>query len=135
MGSRNKEKTHCGHCKAECTVTKDIPCGFCQTFFHPKCIDGMSPEWIAAIDGMDRLSGASGFLCVCCRKLTQKINKSFAEYDLKFAEYEERIKVVELENQVLKEKVQRLDGKTDQATEGIVIMEKEIESGMDKAKE
>ena len=130
----NQEKNHCGHCKEECSITKDIPCGFCQTFFHPKCIDGMSPEWIKVIDGMNRLSGASGYLCVCCIKLTQKINRSFVEYDKKFAEYDERIKDVEMENKVLKEKVLRLEGKTEEASDGLVRMEKELESGMEKAK-
>ena len=90
---------------------------------------------VKVIDGMNKLYGGSAYLCVCCRKLSEKVNKTFRDYDALLVKYEQRLKILELENKVLAEKVGKLEGKTEQATEGIVRMETEIERGMEKAKE
>ena len=130
-----KKKNPCGHCKEECATGTSVPCGFCEVSFHGKCIDGLSDAFLEMCDRNNKMYGGSMFLCMCCRKLTGKVNKTFKEYDIKMAKYEERLKILDLENKVLQEKVGRLEGKTEQATEGIVRMEKGIETEIEKAKE
>ena len=132
---RPKKKNPCGHCKEECATGTSVPCGFCEVSFHGKCIDGLSDAFLETCDRNNKMYGGSMFLCMCCRKLTGKVNKTFKEYDVKMAKYEERLKILDLENKILQEKVGRLEGKTEQATEGIVRVEKGIETEIEKAKE
>ena len=95
MGDRTKKKNPCGHCKDECKTRTAVTCGFCETWFHCKCVDGMTPEFIDTCDKMLKLGGGSAFLCVICCKLAGKINKSFRE--AKMADMEVRLKAAELE--------------------------------------
>ena len=63
------------------------------------------------------------------------MNKTMQEYDARFLKFEQSLEILQLENKVLAEKVEKLEGRTEKATEGIVRMETEIERGMEKAKE
>ena len=134
MGDRAKKKNPCGHCKDECKTGTGVICGFCETWFHCKCVDGMTPEFIESCDKMLKLGGGSAFLCVICRKLASKINKSVRELELKIVQMEGRLKTAELERQAMAEKVDRMENRSTQVSDRIVGMEKEIETGMEKAK-
>ena len=131
---RAKKKLPCGHCKEECKAGNSIPCGFCESYFHSKCIDGMTPEFIETCDKMSKLYGGSAFLCVICRKLATKINKSMREVEAKVTELENQLKKAELERQTLAAKVERMESKSDQVKDKVVGMEKEIEAGMERTK-
>ena len=134
--SRAAKKTNCGHCKEDTKASAgtSITCGFCESYFHLKCIDGMTPEFIESCDKMNKMFGGSAFLCVICRKLATKMNKSFQEVEIRMKGIEEKLRAAELERDALKEKVGRMENKTDQVKEKVIDMEKEIESGMEKAK-
>ena len=129
------KKYNCGHCKEDTKASAgtSILCGFCESYFHLKCVDGMTPEFIESCDKMNKLFGGSAFLCVICRKLAGKINKSLQEVELRMTSIEDKLKAAELERDALKEKVGRMESKTDQVKEKVVDMEKEIEAGMEKA--
>ena len=80
---------------------------------------------------MNKLFGGSAFLCVICRKLATKLNKLFQEVEIRMRGIEENLKTAELERDALREKVGRIENMTDQ--EKVIDVEKEIESGMEKA--
>ena len=94
----------------------------------------MTPEFIESCDKMNKMFGGSAFLCVICRKLATKLNKSFHEVEIRMKGIEEKLRAAELERDALKEKVGRMENKTDQVKERVIDMEKEIESGMEKVK-
>ena len=134
MTDRTKKKNPCGHCKEECKAGTGVPCGFCENWFHSKCIDGMTPEFVDCCDKMNKLFGGSSFLCVICRKLATKINKSIKEVEAKVADMEKELKRSELEREKLAEKVERMEQKSEQVSTMMTGMEKELETGMVKAK-
>lgn len=132
---RTKKKAPCGHCKKETTGGTSVPCGFCETWFHTECIDGMSDQFRECCDAMNRINGGSAFLCVICRKLATKLNGTIADVNKKVDALEARVQKLELENKVLNEKVEKTESKAEQVKGQIGGMEKEIEEGMRKAKE
>ena len=134
MADRTKKKNPCGHCKEECKSGTSISCGFCETGFHAKCIDGMTPEFIESCDKMNKIFGGSAFLCTICRKLATKINKSVREVEARMADLEAQLKKAELERNTLAAKVERMESKSDQVNDKVTGMEKEMEAGMEKAK-
>ena len=135
MSERKKKSPNpCGHCKEECRSGNSIPCGFCEFSFHAKCIDGMTQEFIDTCDQMNKLFGGSAFLCVICRKLATKINKSIKDYDAKMEVMETKLKTAELERKLLAERLEKIENRSEQVTDKIVGMEKEIETGMEQAK-
>ena len=133
---RTKKKTNCGHCKEDTKASAgtSIVCGFCESYFHLKCVDGMTPEFIESCDKMNKMFGGSAFLCVICRKLAAKLNRSFQEVEIRMRAIEDQLKAAELERDALKEKVGRMENKTDQVKDKVIDIEKEIEAGMEKAK-
>ena len=132
--TRTKKKNPCGHCKEECKSGTGIPCGFCESWFHSKCIDGMTPEFVETCDKMNKLFGGSAFLCVICRKLASKINKSMRDLEKKMAEMEDEMKRADLEHKTLVAKVEKMESNSDQVKDKVTDMKKEMESGMEKAK-
>ena len=131
---RTKKKNPCGHCKEECKSGTSIPCGFCETSFHSKCIDGMTPEFIESCDKMNKIFGGSAFLCVICRKLATKINKSCREMEAKMTELVAELKKAELERKALAAKVEKMESNSDSVNVKVTGMEKEMEAGMERAK-
>ena len=133
---RTKKKANCGHCKEDTKASTgtSIVCGFCESYFHLKCVDGMTPEFIESCDKMNKMFGGSAFLCVICRKLAAKLNRSFQEVEIRMRVIEDQLKAAELERDALKEKVGRMENKTDQVKDKVIDIEKEIEAGMEKAK-
>ena len=73
-------------------------------------------------------------MCVVCRKLASKLNGSFQDLTRKMADLETRINAMELEKQVMQEKVERVESKAEQVKEQVGGIEKEIDAGMQKAK-
>ena len=103
-------------------------CGFCESWYHGKCIDGLTAEFLDCIDKLNRMHGAgSAFLCAVCRKMVGKINHSFQDL-------EKRLNAVELELKATRTKADKTEEKTKQVKDKVVEMEKEVESGMTKAK-
>ena len=131
---RTAKKAPCGKCSEECKAGTGIPCAFCETWFHAKCIDGMTPEFVDCCDKLMRLYGGSSFLCVVCRKLVAKLNKSFKDVEKQMSDFEQRLEKSERENKALKEKIEKMEAQTDQVKTKMGNMEKEIETGMETAK-
>ena len=83
---------------------------------------------------MNRLFGGSAFLRVSCRKLATKLDGSIQELEARLVKVEAQLKIAEAEKNALSEKVDNMEGKTEQVRERVVGMEKEIETGMEQAK-
>ena len=132
--SRTKKKCPCGHCKEECKSGTAVPCGFCESWYHSKCVDGMTPEFVDTVDKMNKLFGGSAFLCVNCRKLATKMNKTFREVEARLADMETELKNANLERKMLAAKVEKMESKSDQVRDKMDGMEKEIEAGMERTK-
>ena len=131
---RAAKKNPCGKCNEECKAGNGVPCAFCETWFHAKCVDGMTPEFVDCCDKLNRLYGGSAFLCFICRKLVGKLNKSFKDMEKQMSAIEQRLDKSELENKAMKEKIERMEAQTDQVRSKMGSMEKEIETGMETAK-
>ena len=131
---RTTKKNPCGKCNDECKAANGLPCAFCETWFHVKCVEGMTPEFLDCCDKVNRLYGGSAFLCVVCRKLVVKMNKSFKDMEKRLDAMEQRLEKSELENKALKEKIEKTEAQTDQVRSKMGKMEKEIETGMETAK-
>ena len=128
-------KNPCGHCKDECKAGNAVPCGFCESWFHSDCVDGMTAEFIASCDAINRLTGGSSFLCVICRKLSTKINGSMQESIERIKKLEQRLTTAELERRCLTEKVNAMEAQNKQVNDNVMKIETEVASGMEKAKE
>lgn len=110
-----------------------IWCGSCETFFHLKCVDGMTAEFIDTCEKMNKIHGGSSYLCFICRKIFGKINKSNIELEARMAKMEDRLRIAELEREAFKERIARMEAQSDQVKEKMVDVEKEMEAGMEKA--
>ena len=130
--SKNAKKNPCGRCEDECNAANGLVCGFCEQWFHLKCVIGMSPEYTDNCDKYVKLFASAALLCQTCRKIASKINKSTRELEIKMGA---RLVVLEAQKQALEEKVLRMEGRTDEANDRIVRMEQVIQTGMEKAKE
>ena len=132
--ARSKKKNPCGRCGEECKSGTAVPCGFCESWYHSKCVDGMTPEFVDTVDKMNKLFGGSAFLCVVCRKLATKMNKTFREVETRLADMEAELKNANLERKMLAAKVEKMESKSDQVRDKMEGMEKEIEAGMERTK-
>ena len=130
-----KVKNPCGHCKKECSSGNSVPCGFCEFWFHSDCVDGMSPEFVASCDAINRLTGGSSFLCVICRKLATKLNAGMREANDRITKLEQMLTTAELERKYLTERIDGMENKNRQVNENVMKMENEVATGMEKAKE
>ena len=128
-------KNPCGHCKGECKSGDAVPCGFCESWFHADCIDGMTAEFVASCDAINRLTGGSSFLCVICRKLSTKINGSMQDSIERIKKLEQRLVTADLERKCLTEKINAMENQNKQVNENVSKIETEVASGMEKAKE
>ena len=149
MPNRDK-KPLCGHCKADTKKQQAtaIPCTVCTTWYHISCLTGMSDEFVDNCDKSNRLKGDSNFFCPNCRNFIPNMNGSIHDLLGKFNALEARVNATEaranaaearanaaeLELQQLRTEIERMMKGTDLVKEQIVVMEKEIESGMEQAK-
>ena len=130
-----KVKKPCGQCKEECATGNSVPCGFCEFWYHVECVVGMSPEFVASCDAINRLTGGSSFLCLICRKLATKLNGTMREALDRIQKLEQRLVTAELERKCLTEKINGIESQNERVTENVVRMETEVATGMEKAKE
>ena len=93
----------------------------------------MTPEFVESCDKMNKMFGGSAFLCVICRKLAGKINKTFREMETRMEGLESKLKTAELERNLMATKLEKIESKADHVKEKMGDMEKEVETGMEKA--
>ena len=74
-------------------------------------------------------------MCVICRKLATKLNGTIQDVNKRVDALEARVQTLELQNKILNEKVEKAESKTEQVKEQVGGIEKEIDAGMQKAKE
>ena len=117
----------------ECSTGMSIRCGYCTYWFHAKCVDGMTPEFIDTCDKLNKIGGGSAFLCVICRKIISLHNKFLGDAQGEIKDLRHQLQIAQLEIKNLAEQLARLDDKSKQVTCKMGDMEKEIETGMEKA--
>ena len=130
-GKRNS----CGKCQDECANGNAVVCSFCELWYHSKCIEGMSAEFVKCCDALNRLYGGSSFLCVVCRKVTAMLNHSMRDMEARMTSIESKLQTAEPEKMVMTEKIKNLESKNRQVNEDVQKIEGEVSSGMEKAKE
>ena len=141
--NNTKVKNPCGKCSNECASGNSVPCGGpCGFLYHTACVEGMTPEFVDNCDKMNKIHGGSVFLCTICRKVIGFLNKSLKDQqaeinDLKGhqKDTDAEMKLLHAQIRALTEQLAKLENKADQVTEGIVRVEKEVETGMEKAKQ
>ena len=130
---RGAKKIPCGKCLTECKPREGIPCNFCETWFHAACVDGMTQAFVECCDAMMSLYGTSSYLCLVCRKATTKLIRADRDQEALISEIREELRKGAEERRELKERIIKLEGKTNQVKEKVVGMEREMESGMEQA--
>ena len=131
----SSRKNPCGKCQDECSSGTAVVCGFCELWYHSKCIDGMSPEFIKCCDAMNKAYGGSSFLCFVCRKIIGSINHSMKDMEKRMSVIEQQLTTAMLERKCMTAKIEHLESKDKQVNENLQKMEGEVASGMEKAKE
>ena len=79
--------------------------------------------------------GYSAFFCKCCRKATAKMNKNIKELKEEVDRLEKRIADMEKERDQVTRRVDTVEEKAERVKAGLEGMEREVTSGMEKAKE
>ena len=133
QGKAKKVKSPCGKCDAE--VQCGVSCNSCEIWFHDKCVEGMTKEFFDNCKKQVELNGYSGFLCKICRKMFNVMNKSLKDLKSVLKQMEDRVMVLEQEKEVLAQKVERMEKGAEKVTERVEGVEKEMATGMEKAKE
>ena len=131
---KKKKKNPCGKCEGEVT-TKSLQCQACEIWYHDACIPGMNKEFFEACNLARQTFGFSPFMCQGCRKVVAKFNRSVKDLEKEVEKPRERVDVLELEKETLAQKVENMELKTTKVKEGLEGVEKEVISGMKKAKE
>ena len=134
---RNKKKAKkypCGKCNEEVT-TASLRCDTCEQWFHKGCIEGMTPQWFDTCSKNYDLHQDSGFLCKTCRKVWNEMRKSIKDLKKMVMSMGERIATLEKEKITLEKKVEKNEVRTEKVREGLQEVGKEVENGMEKAKE
>ena len=129
------KKNPCGKCQDECATGNAIVCGFCESWYHSKCVEGMTPEFIKCCDAINKYYGGSSFLCGICRKIMGALNHSMKEMVKKMSKMEAESVTAALERKVMAGKIENLESKSRQVNENVQKMEGEVAAGMEKAKE
>ena len=130
-----RKKNPCGKCQDGCGGGDAVVCGFCELWYHSKCVEGMTPEFIKCCDVMNKHYGGSSFLCSVCRKVMGMINQSLKEMKKDMMAMEQRLATAMLERNCMTAKIENLESKNRQVNENVQKMEGEVASGMVKAKE
>ena len=134
-GTSKKKKQHpCGKCDEEVT-TKSLQCQTCEQWFHVNCIPGMTKEFFDNCKMAMETFGSSAFLCHVCRKVVSKFNRAMKDIEAEVEKLKERVVVLEMEKETLAQKIENMEMKTTKVKEGLEGVEKEVVSGMKKAKE
>ena len=128
-------KHPCGACHKTTVQTKALACGVCEFWFHVDCIEGMTDEFFESCGQAFSNYGYSAFFCKCCRKATAKMNKAMKELKEEVEMLEKRIANMEKEREQVTKRVEDVAEKAERVKEGLKGMEREVTSGMEKAKE
>ena len=105
-------------------------------WYHSKCVEGMTPEFVKCCDAINKYNGGSSFLCGICRKIIEALNHSMKEMEKKMMKMEtELATAAALDRKVMAEKVVNLESKNRQVNENLQKMEGEVAAGMEKAME
>jgi hypothetical protein len=129
-----KTKYPCGKCDAEVTGNS-VCCNSCELWFHAGCIEGMSKEYFDNCKKTFELQGFNAFLCKICRKVWTSMKKSLKEVKDEMKEMANKIVVLELEKETLAQKLEKIEMKADKMNDRVGGVEKEVATGMEKAKE
>ena len=95
----------------------------------------MSKEYFDNCKKTFEIYGYTSFLCKVCRKVFAALNKSLKEVKCGLKAMEDRVMVLELEKEALAQKVERMEKGAEKVTERVNGVEKEVATGMQKAKE
>ena len=131
-GKRRDPKT-CLKCNKDCKTSDGVPCNFCEIWSHWECVDGMTQAFIDCSDAMMRMDGKSSYLCMSCRKMTEKISGNNKDMMALIGALQDDLKEEREERRKLAERVMKLEGGAEKVKEKVVVIEKEIESGMEEA--
>ena len=130
-----KPRFPCGKCEKETMGTMSVACQTCEYWFHYECINGMNREYFDNCKLSYDLHGYSAFLCQVCRKVVAKFNKTVKQLEEKVDDLTKRLLGLEREKEDLGRRVEKMEAKTSKVEESLVGVEKEVVSGMEKAKE
>ena len=133
-GSSKKKKHPCGKCDEEVT-TKSLQCQTCELWYHTSCIPGMTKEFFDNCKMAMETFGYSAFLCHVCRKVVSKFNRAMKDIEAEVEKLKERVVVLEMEKETLAQKIENMEMRTTKVKEGLEGVEKEVVTGMEKAKE
>ena len=124
----------CGKCDAEVTGNS-ICCNSCELWYHFGCVEGMSKEYFDNCEKIYRQMGYSAFLCKVCRKVLSSVKKSLKDVKEELKALSDKIVVLEMEKVILAQKLEKIETSTEKVSDRVVGVEKEVASGMEKAKE
>ena len=131
---KKSKKYPCGKCCEE-VAGRSLCCQVCEFWFHAECVPGMTKEYFDNCKMTHEFMGHSAFLCQVCRKVVAKFNRKMKDFEGEIRKLNDRVNVLELEKETLAQKVENMELKTDKVKEGLEGVEKEVVSGMEKAKE
>ena len=133
--TKKAKKYPCGKCSKEVTRSLSVHCQMCDFWFHSDCVPGMTKEYLANCKMTFDLVGHSTFLCQICRKVAAKFSLELKKMVDAVQMLTDRVTVLELEKETLAQKVENMEMRTAKVKEGLQDVEKEVVSGMEKAKE
>ena len=81
------------------------------------------------------LMGYSAFLCKICRKVLTGLKKSMKDIKDEVKEMKDEIVVLKMEKEMLAQKLEAMEMKAEKVNDRVVGVEKEVATGMEKAKE
>lgn len=84
------------------------------------------------LDQLAKVIAGPAYLCLVCRKLTQKISKSFKAFETRITELEGEVQKLTSLCNLQSEKIEKNENKTEQVRTGIIRVEKEVEREMEK---
>ena len=133
---KKKKKYPCGKCDEEVPSTvKSLQCQSCEHWYHISCIPGMNTEFFENCRMALEVCGYSAFLCQICRKVAAKFKRAMKDLEVELDKLKDRVMVLELEKETLAQKVENMEMRTTKVKEGLEGVEREVVSGMEKAKE
>ena len=128
-----KVKFPCGKCDAE--VNCGVACNSCDVWYHDKCIEGMTKEYFNNCKKAQELFGFTAFLCKICKKMFNTLNKALKDVKSDLKSMKDRVMVLEQEQEVLAQKLEKIEKGTEKVTERVEGVAKDVVMGMEKAKQ
>ena len=134
--SKKVKKYPCGKCCEEVSANvRSLCCQVCELWFHADCVPGMNKEYFENCRLTYALIGQTAFLCHVCRRVVSKFKNTMKEMQEKVEMLGDRVAVLEMEKETLAQKIENMELRTSKVKEDLEGVEKEVVSGMEKAKE